>query len=281
MKTDAVFETNSIALSRFPNTAAMLAMFLFTLRQYIRGQRLLVVSLLFSLPAVIAAIANLTTRHHPPAEHIVFAFVFNLIPHAFAPIAALLYSAGIIQDDVEEQTLTYLMLRPVPRFMIYIIKLVGTILITSLLTAIFTTITYVVISLTTKNPEPIEVIQPALKAAALLTLAQACYCGFFGLLSLLMKRSLMIGVVYIVFFEGILASIDLVARRMTIMYHFRVLVLRWLHPASGKNWGIDLLTAPNASTSVEILLGITLFTAIFAATLFSCKEFRMKTPEGN
>ena len=52
------------------------------------------------------------------------------------------------------------------------------------------------------------------------------------------------GVAYIVLFEGLLASLDTVARRLTVMYYFRVLVLRWLEPASGKEWSIDLATAP-------------------------------------
>ncbi len=46
-----------------------------------------------------------------------------------------------------------------------------------------------------------------------------------------MRRSLLVGVAYIVIFEGLLASLDTVARRLTVMYYFRVLVLRWLDPA--------------------------------------------------
>jgi len=38
------------------------------------------------------------------------------------------------------------------------------------------------------------------------------------------ERSLFVGVAYIVLFEGILASLDTVARRLTIMFYFRVLV---------------------------------------------------------
>ena len=52
-------------------------------------------------------------------------------------------------------------------------------------------------------------------------------------MALFMRRALLIGVVYIIFFEGVLASFDTIARRMTVMYYFRVLVLRWLKPASG------------------------------------------------
>ena len=52
-----------------------------------------------------------------------------------------------------------------------------------------------------------------------------------------MRRSLFVGVAYIFFFEGLLASFDTVARQMTIMYYFRVLVLRWLEPVNGSGNG--------------------------------------------
>jgi len=110
----------AVVLSRHPNLGALASLFVFTLRQHVRGRRLLVLSLLFSLPSVLAAVVCLTTRRSPPTDEIQFGLIFNLIPHALAPLAALLYSAGIIQDEVEEQTLTYLLLRPLPRWALYI-----------------------------------------------------------------------------------------------------------------------------------------------------------------
>ena len=96
----------------------------------------------------------------------------------------------------------------------------------------FTAATFAVIALTAQRADrPRNWSQQALKTAAVLALAQVGYCGLFGLLGLLMRRSLLVGVAYIVLFEGILASFDTVARRLTIMYYFRVLVLRWLDPA--------------------------------------------------
>ena len=84
------------------------------------------------------------------------------------------------------------------------------------------------------------------KIAAIFSLAQVAYCGLFALMALLMRRALLMGVVYIIFFEGLLASFDTIARRMTVMYYFRVLVLRWLEPASGAEWKFDLKTAPSS-----------------------------------
>jgi ABC-2 type transport system permease protein len=124
-------------------------------------------------------------------------------------------------------------------------------------------------------------IVQAMKTAVALSLAQAGYCGLFGLMGLLMRRSLIVGVAYIFLFEGVLASLDTVARRLTIMYYFRVLILRWLNPADGKEWSIDLASAPDARTCVLTLLSVGLVLAVAAAFFFTGREFRMKTPEGN
>ena len=119
-----------------------------------------------------------------------------------------------------------------------------------------------------------------MKIAAIFSLAQVAYCGLFALMALFMRRALLVGVVYIIFFEGILASFDTIARRMTVMYYFRVLVLRWLKPASGAEWKFDLKTAPSSTACVLILLGAGLALAIFGSLIFAVREFRMKTPEG-
>jgi ABC-2 type transport system permease protein len=273
---------NAVALSHLPSPGALATLFVLTLRQHIRGRRLLVLSLLFALPSALAAVVSLLSHFPPPAAEVQFVFIFNFIPHALAPLAALLYATGIIQDEVEEQTLTYLLVRPLPRWAIYIVKLLATLLVVSALTAVFTAITYAVIAVTRSNPIDAELMRQALKTSAALALAEAGYCGLFGLLGLLMRKSLFVGVFYIFLFEGLLASFDTVMRRMTVMYYFRVLVLRWLNPANGaRDWAINLTTAPDVQTCVWTLASVGVVLMMLAAMLFSVREFRMKTPEGS
>jgi ABC-2 type transport system permease protein len=280
MNSPTAVAADAAAGSRIADLRALAALFVLTLRQHVRGRRLLVLSLLFALPGALAALINLASPVAPPARSLEFAFLLNLIPHALAPLAVLLYAAGIIRDEVEEQTLTYLLLRPLPRWALYVVKLLATLLVTSVLTAVFTAATLAIIRLTGSHPATAGVVEQGLKTVGILTLAQVGYCGLFGLLGLLTRRSLLAGVAYIVLCEGLLASFDTVARRLTVVYYFRVLVLRWLDPASGKEWSIDLATAPAAWTCALALLGAGLLLAITAAFYFARSEFRMKTPAG-
>ena len=64
--------------------------------------------------------------------------IFGLIPQALLPLTALLFASGMVQDEVEEQTLTYLLIRPIPRWLIYLVKVVATWLVISALATVFT-----------------------------------------------------------------------------------------------------------------------------------------------
>lgn len=265
-----------VRLRRGFDPVALTALAVLTLRQNLRGRRLLVLSLLFLLPVVLAGVVKLVPFPPTPQE-LEFAFVFNLIPHALAPLTALLYAAGIVQDEVEEQTLTYLLLRPLPRWAMYITKLAVTWLTTSVLTGVFTTLTLLVIYWNT--PELWGDVLPgrAAKIAALMALAQAGYCALFGVLGLMTRRSLVAGLAYIIAFEGLLANFDAVVRRLTVMYYFRVLSVRWLDLPLGKEWSLDLATAPTVRDCLVTLLAASGVFVLWGAAMMMRREFRMKT----
>jgi ABC-2 type transport system permease protein len=256
------------------------ALFVLSLRQHLRGRRLLVLTLLFLLPSALAVLM-LFSRRPPGPEHLEFGFVFNFIPHALATLTALLFAAGMIQDEVEEQTLTYLLLRPVPRWVLYVTKYAATVLVTSALTCTFTLLAFAVIYWNAAEQWNAALVERALMTAALFALAQAAYCALFGAVSMITRRSLIAGLAYIVAFEGLLANFGSVARKLTVMYYFRVLAVRWPEPPGSNAWSLDLDTAPSAVECVWTLLGASVVFVILGALLMQRREFRMKTPEGN
>jgi hypothetical protein len=95
------------------------------------------------------------------------------------------------------------------------------------------------------------------------------------------RRSLIAGIGYILAFEGLLANFETMARRLTVMYYFRVLTLRWLDTPHGREWSIDLATAPSAQDCVVTLVGASAVFMLIGAVMMMQREFRMKTPEGN
>jgi len=265
--------------------SACAALFVLTLRQYTHGRRLLVLGLLFALPCVLAIVLR-SLPQPAPADALEVALIFHLLPHGLAPFTALLLAAGMIQDEVEEQTLTYLLLRSMPRWALYVTKALATFCFTASLVAIAASALYAACFWGT--PEFADVMRTrAPRAAAVLALAQFGYCALFGLLGLVTRRTLIAGVAYIVAIEGVLANLNFVGRTLTVVYYVRTLIVRWLpFPEMTlrqklTEWDLDLELEPSARRCVLTLLGFGLVVTLLSALWFARREFRVKTPEGN
>jgi ABC-2 type transport system permease protein len=268
-----------VQLSRHVPFSALSELLAITSARQVRGRRLLILCALFSLPVFFALLAQ---RFDDPyhAGDVERVLVFGLIPQAILPLAALLFASGMVQDDLEEQTLTYLLIRPIPRWLIYLVKVAGTWIVASAATSVFTTASLVAVYQGTGDLAPRELIGRAAGLGGLFSLSLLSYVALFGALSLLLRRSLLVGVAYIVVFEGVVANIDFVVRRLTVMYYVRTLSVRWLE-VPGTDWAIDPATAPSATECLICLLTAAVVAAILGAQVFSTREFRVKTPEGS
>ena len=203
----------------------LLTVFTLTLRQFLRGRRALVLLVLALLPAGLALLVrsiDADGHHHgPPKLEIEFVFLFMLIPHALLPLTALLYGSGLILDEQEDQTLTYLLIRPVPKWGLYLAKFLAGVCITSLLTVVFVLITFLAIYV--GSPEWWDVFPKRMLATlGVMILSATAYVAVFGALSLLVNRSLIVGFVYIGIVEVLLANIPFAIRQLSVMFYLRV-----------------------------------------------------------
>src|SRR5262249_45786545 len=152
-------------------------------------------------------------------------FVFLFIPQALLPLVALLYGSGIVQDEQEEQTFTYLLIRPMPRWAIYVVKVLATVTTTVVLTAVFTTLTYLVIYLGADAGGQ-NVPLRCLKAIGVHSLAVITFCCLFGVVSLFTRWTLILGFRYASLVEGLLANLPFAIRMLTVIYYSRLIAYR-------------------------------------------------------
>src|SRR5262249_30339822 len=153
--------------------------------------RLLVLAALFALPIVLALLIRQYTPTYRPAP-VEGGLILGLIFTALVPLSALLLASGMVQDDVEEQTLTYLLIRPIARWAIYLAKLAGTVLVSWARAAIFTIGTLVAIYWGDEHLVGTALGRRAVIVAGMLALALAAYSAIFGALSLLARRTLVV-----------------------------------------------------------------------------------------
>jgi len=270
-------------------------LYVLTLRQHLHGKRWLVLAALFLLPVGLAVLVR-ATAPDVPGVGIEFLLSFMFIPQAILPLVGLIYASGMIQDEQEEQTITYLLIRPIPKWALYVVKLLATLTTTVLLTTVFTVLTYAAIYVAGDAAEG-SVPRRCFQAAAIHGLAVACYCCLFGLMSLLTKRTLIAGIVYAAVFEGVLANLPFGIRLVTVIYYTRLIAYRTLEFAvptsrgpqdiAAEAWQLNvrndpgLLEHPQFTTCLSVLLIGSLICTALAAFLCSQKEFHVKTPEKN
>jgi ABC-2 type transport system permease protein len=296
--TETLHRPNSAPAAAAPRTSrlgAATTLYLLTLRQHLHGKRWIALTLLFLLPAGLAILIRVTGSE-VPSRFLEFLMSWILIPQALLPLVALLYASGIIQDEQEEQTITYLLVRPIPKGIIYAVKMLATWTTTVLLVAALTPLTYLAIYLES-GTEVSEVSQRCLDAVAIHSLAVIAYCSLFGLMSLVTKRILVAGIIYSAVVEGLLASFPLSLRMATVIYYTRLLAYRTMdftiiwRPGRRPNdvaataWSFDTSTDPMLAehpdrlTCTLVLLAASVACTLLAAWLCSQREFHVKTPE--
>jgi ABC-2 type transport system permease protein len=265
-----------------------------TLRQHLHGKRWMAVALLFVLPAGLAILIR-SANPDVPGRFIEFALLWILIPQALLPLVSLMYASGIVQDEQEEQTITYLLTRPIPKWLLYLIKLAATWTTTVLLMMALTALTCAAIYFGGETDSR-DITLRCLKAAGILSIAAVTYCSIFGAMSLLTKRTLIVGVIYTAVVEGLLANLPLSLRWGTVIYHTRLIAYRVIdfvvtgpdgrqQDIASAAWSLNTDTDPALSehptlrTSILVLVSTIVVCAALAGWLCSQREFHVKTPE--
>lgn len=265
-----------------------------TLRQHLRGKRWLVIGSLFLLPVGLAVLLR-TVAPDVPLRGLEFVLVFMFIPQALLPLVALVYASGIIRDEQEEQTITYLLVRPISKWAMYTVKLAATMTTTMFLTVLLTVLTYAAVYVSA-GAQPESVAHRCFVASSIHALAVVAYCSLFGLMSLLTKRILIAGVIYTAVVEGVLANFPFGIRLLTVIYYARIIAYRSLaftvtgpgertEDIAAEAWQLNLQTDPtllehpSLSTCVTVLVVASLVCTALAAWLCSQREFHVKTPE--
>jgi ABC-2 type transport system permease protein len=277
------------------NFTSLIALYALTVRQHLHGRRWMVMGALFLLPAGLAVLIR-ATDPRAPLIAIEFMLAFFLVPQALLPIVALVYSSGIIQDEQEDQTLTYLLVRPISRWALYLVKLLATVTTTVVLTAVFTGLTFVAIYVG-GDVSFSDVARRCVTAIGIHALSVTAYCCLFGLIGLRVRWALVAGILYTAVIEGLLANLPFGLRLITVIYYARLIAYRSLDFTLSEHgrkedmaavaWQFDvrndpgLAAHPSTATCVLVLAVASLVLALLGALFCHGREFHVKTPEGS
>lgn len=162
-----------------------------TLRQIASVRRLLIVGLLAALPVALTVAVMLFDDG--PGDDFVAVALAGLVTGIVLPIVSMALATPAFGDDVEDGTLSFIALTPIPRWRIALAKLVAPVIIAAPVAAISGIVTaYIGLD---------GDVQASLAVGAGLLLGAAAYCCIFTWAGLMTTRAISFGIVYVFLWE--------------------------------------------------------------------------------
>jgi ABC-type transport system involved in multi-copper enzyme maturation permease subunit len=250
----------------------------FSTEQLFFSRRTLLVGLIAVLPVLFAAAVtvargwvSLSGPSSPAGLYSVLYSFFYL--HVLLLLVPLLYGGGLISDEVEGQTLSCLLTRPVSKAVVLLAKLAAYSAVAAMLAGPSLVLSYTLLNATQGGLSALtEGAQSLLQDLAVLGAGLLVYGAVFGLFGLALKRPLLIGVLYGIW-ESIFAYVPGFFHRLTVLHH--------LHAnsriASEYGWILALVRESTPAGEARLTLAVVFLIAVAAAiVVFRRREFRQQ-----
>ncbi|MCY4436648.1 MAG: ABC transporter permease subunit [Chloroflexi bacterium] len=177
----------------------MAEIFLLSLKQLLGRWRVLVILILAALPSLLVLLIRLLGEGNIGFHgEFVGVIIDAMITGGIMPIVTMTLATAAFGNELEDKTLYYLVLKPVPRISIVLAKLLAV-----LIVALPLVIASGVVASALVNAEARQMGIVAIALAAGVT----AYASIFTLAGLLTPRALAYGLVYVLVWEGLLSTI--------------------------------------------------------------------------
>jgi ABC-2 type transport system permease protein len=197
--------------------------------------------LLLPLPLLLVGLAVLPASLGAEPRDWVEPVIVGLGLAVILPVIALIVGTGVLGSEIDDGTLAHILAKPLPRREIVITKL----LVAYAITTVTTGVPLVVAGLIAGSS------QLAWGLAVAAALGSVAYCSLFAALSLLIRRPVLIGLAYILIWEGLLTNLLTGTRTLSIQ--------QYVLTVADRVAATDLLSS-NVSLSVSLAMAF-VFTA--------------------
>ncbi len=182
-----------------------------TLRALLNRRRTLLLGLLGGLIVLVAAIYRLGGPGAEEATEFTGRLLANFGLAVLLPLVAVIVGTAALGSELDDGTIVYLLAKPVPRPLIVAVKLVVAWVVTAVLVAVPILLAGVIGA----GGDPALGIGYALAA----TIGALEYTAIFVALSLMTSRALIIGLAYVVVWEGVVAGLFAGTRILSVRQH--------------------------------------------------------------
>ena len=239
------------------------------IRAALRGRRFFAAALLVAVPPVL----TLVMRNPDPISltRVVVGFILTLL----LPLTALTLGSGILHEEAEEGTLTYLFTAPVNRAAIVLGKWASALAVGWGLALASLGATFLLTPVDLGNLGGF--IRAALVAALL---GFPAYLGIFTFFGTLFRRGYIGGLLYAFGFEIVLWVVPGAAKRMSVGFFLRSLIEPNVHDKGPFESSFSGLPADPAWLCIAVLLSVALLTVAATLLVVPRKEFKTRNVQG-
>jgi ABC-2 type transport system permease protein len=219
----------------------MSAVYLLTLRQLSGRWRLLIMTILASMPVLIAVLTLRSSDAPSVAEFEIVVFS-TMLAGSIAPLVVLAIATAAFANEIEDRTLANLTLSPIPRWQIVLPKLLAAITIAA---------PFIMISAFVTSHVAFLGDATATAAVTLSALVGvALYSSAFVWLGLVTSQAIGIGLLYIVLWEGFFAGFVSGVRLLSIRHYSIAL----MHVLDGRRFAsVEHLSAAVVITTIVLV----------------------------
>jgi ABC-2 type transport system permease protein len=226
--------------------------FWLTARQFLDGKTVRNVALLAAVPLLIGLIDIIASGTNITIRTILGHSFNELSIPTLLPLIALMLASTSIGNEISDRTLIYLVLKPWSRMRLIFEKYLSSIVVGILITIAFAFLTWLVLAIVGSRFDG-ELLLAMIVASIL---AIAAYAAAFTLLSLLITRVLMAGLLYVLIWESLLARFIPGLRLLSIRHYVQSAYAEILNDGS-----INVAQQASLGTSL-IVLGAVIAVAI-------------------
>jgi len=245
-----------------------IALISLTIKQILLNKYLPLAFVFLLIPSVIA----LYTIFNPPKDYDALGMFVDvslfIFFQFFVLIYCLIYGSSLMHDELEKQTMTYLITRSSKRLEIVIFKFIGLIISVNILFIVSVSLCYFLFTIQGDSGDLVNGLDHLFYICLIMFLGSLGYGALFTFFSIRFKRPLMVGLLFAFVWEIFITNIPFNVRRVTLMYYLRSLLFHKVHYGSI----LEFTKPETVGFSVGVIIVVTLFFIALSCWLMSRKE---------
>jgi ABC-type transport system involved in multi-copper enzyme maturation permease subunit len=202
------------------------ALFALSLRLLLRTKRVLLSAAILLTPVAFSLFWSLTGKPGFGDPLSLWGIILVLAYLGFiAPLSTLMFGATLIAAEQEERTLVYLLTRPVPRWLILLVKYAAALALSVLGLLLSMLASYGVLALHFDAGSLIENFPYWVRLGGVVAAGLFVYLAVFLFLGVTFRRPVVAGLVFVVLWEGLVSLIPGVIRFVTVSHYLKSLAI--------------------------------------------------------